>query len=178
MPIKIRPIVAQKRQTNVMEIAIPAHIKIMARFLDRLGIPSEDCQSFTIGPKNLWLSNQAWKRSEDLEKHQAASNTKGVVGSRGKKIPIIPVSKESHPKIKYKTRFPVILLTHHLNEKTNLNYSKANARFSVSYFPAWKIDAISSSVSVAISGQPPSRFQRFTISQNNSAVFSVSYLAE
>lgn len=108
MPIKIRPTVAQKRQTSVMEIAIPAHIKIIARFLERFGIPSEDCQSFTIGPKNLWFSSQAWNRSEDFEKHQAASNTKGVVGKRGRKIPIIPVMRENHPKSRYKIRFPFI----------------------------------------------------------------------
>lgn len=100
--------VAQKRHTRKVEMAMPAHMKSIALFLERRGIPSEDCQSFTIGPKNLWLSNQAWNRSDDFEKHQAASKTSGVVGNRGKKIPITPVIKESHPKIKSKIRFPFI----------------------------------------------------------------------
>jgi hypothetical protein len=92
-----------------MDTAMPAHIKKMARFLDRLGMPSEDCQSRIIGPKSLWPSNQVWNRSEDLEKHQAASKTSGVVGSKGRKMPIMPVMRESHPNINNKIRFPCIV---------------------------------------------------------------------
>jgi len=43
-----------------------------------------------MGPKYLWLMSQLWNLGDEREKHQAANNTKGVVGNIGRKIPVRP----------------------------------------------------------------------------------------
>ena len=95
---------------------MPAHINNRARLRAFLGIPLSDCQSEMIGPKYLWLSNHVWKRSEDLEKHQADNSTSGVVGSSGKKIPIMPVMRDTHPRIINASRLPVITRLYSSND--------------------------------------------------------------
>ena len=133
-PIKIKQSVAQKRPTMMMDKVIPSHINKMARFLVRLGMPSDDCQSRSIGPKYLCSISQLWKRSDDFEKHQAANKTRGVVGNKGKKIPMMPVMSENQPKIIKKIRFPCMLsptIVRHVGKYSNVALAANASRFAI-----------------------------------------------
>ena len=86
----------EKAQLNV--------IITVAACLARRGTARVARQSCTIGPSWGWLSSQRSQRSEPREKHHAASNTNGVVGSSGKKMPMKPVSSASQPATSHKGR--------------------------------------------------------------------------
>lgn len=68
-------------------------------------------QSLIKVPKSLCDSNHWCNLGDDLEKQIAASKTKGVVGSKGKKIPITPNNKAINPKHNQSVRF----ITRNLN---------------------------------------------------------------
>ena len=55
------------------------------------------CQLTRIGPKRRWACNQACKRGLALIKQALASNTKGVVGNKGRNKPIMPSTKLRRP---------------------------------------------------------------------------------
>jgi len=60
-------------------------------------MPSPFCQANIKGPSFGWLINQVWKRLDEREKSHAANNKKGVVGSKGKKIPTTPSMTQRQP---------------------------------------------------------------------------------
>lgn len=77
--------------------ALLSDIMAIASCLARSGTARVARQSRTMGPKRGWLTNQASHRSLPLLKQNAANNTKGVVGSSGKKMPMNPSSKANQP---------------------------------------------------------------------------------
>lgn len=75
----------------------PIAIIVQASCLTRSGIARRARQPRTIGPKRGCASSQRSQRSLPRAKQKAASSTKGVVGSSGRKMPIIPVTNASAP---------------------------------------------------------------------------------
>lgn len=78
-------------------MVIPTAMVITARLRTRRGMPWPDCHILINGPSLGWFSSQLWKRSDELAKHQLASNIKGVVGRIGKNIPTTPNIMQSQP---------------------------------------------------------------------------------
>ncbi len=66
--------------------------------------PIPDLQSRTIPPKNRLVSNQRSKRSDDLEKRNAARSIGPVVGSTGTTTPMNAMATQSHPRAMSTTR--------------------------------------------------------------------------
>ena len=54
-------------------------------------------QLTTRGPKRGCASNHASQRADPRAKQKAASNTNGVVGSNGRKMPTMPAESERNP---------------------------------------------------------------------------------
>ena len=63
------------------------------------------CQSVISGPKTLWVISQLCSLGEERANAKAATNMKEVVGSRGRKTPIVPKPTHKHPKMSQKIRF-------------------------------------------------------------------------
>ena len=68
-----------------------------ANCLARSGMARVARQSRTMGPQRGWCSTQCSQRALPREKHQAASSTNGVVGSKGRKMPNTPRAKATVP---------------------------------------------------------------------------------
>lgn len=82
--------------THHDQAELNAIIKV-ASCLARNGTARFSRQRTTIGPNRGCASSQFSQRSLPREKQNAASNTNGVVGSIGKKIPMMPSSNENAP---------------------------------------------------------------------------------
>ncbi len=77
--------------------ALPSAIISVANCLARRGTARRARHSATIGPKRGCASIQRSTRVEPREKQKAASSTKGVVGSSGRKIPTRPSARLTAP---------------------------------------------------------------------------------
>lgn len=85
----------------------PKAIITLANCLARSGTARVARQSRTIGPNTRCSSNHRSQRVLPREKQNAASNTKGVVGSSGTKMPMMPRSRLAMPANNHKTRHPI-----------------------------------------------------------------------
>ncbi len=85
----------------------PKAIITLANCLARSGTARVARQSRTIGPNTRCSSNQRSQRVLPREKQNAASSTKGVVGSSGTKMPMMPRSRLAMPANNHKTRHPI-----------------------------------------------------------------------
>lgn len=80
-----------------IEIPSASQINRMILYFVFFGIPRPLLKFSMMGPKNLCVTNQWWNLGDDLAKHAAASNIKGVVGNRGITIPITPKTIDAQP---------------------------------------------------------------------------------
>jgi hypothetical protein len=84
---------------QIAEIKIVTHkvvIEIILTFLLMALVAIKSCRYF---PKILWFKSQLCHLLELLENKNKASSRKGVVGSTGRKIPIIPSTTNKKPSI-------------------------------------------------------------------------------
>ena len=77
-------------------------IILNAKYFARRGTAWLRSQFCTIGPKRGCRCSQRWKRGEAFAQQAAASNTNGVVGNIGRKMPIMPNASESAPQVQKK----------------------------------------------------------------------------
>lgn len=84
--------------------ALLAAIISVASCLARSGTAWCRRQSSTIGPRRGWFSSQCSQRWLPREKQKAANNTKGVVGSSGRKMPSRPKPSATAPASSHKPR--------------------------------------------------------------------------
>ena len=81
-----------------------------ARYLARRGMARRGSQFSMIGPNRRCCFSQWWKRGEARAQQAAASNTNGVVGSTGRKMPMMPSNSETAPAIQNKVRVTIVVL--------------------------------------------------------------------
>ena len=81
-----------------------------ARYLARRGMARRVSQFSMIGPNRRCCFSHRWKRGEARVQQAAASNTNGVVGSTGRKMPMMPSKREAAPAIQNNVRVIIIFV--------------------------------------------------------------------
>ena len=82
---------------KIMESPPTNTIEVMASNFTRQDMQRFSSQLLIIGPNVLLASIQRCHFSEERAKQAAASNTNGVVGSNGRKIPTMAIARNRKP---------------------------------------------------------------------------------
>jgi hypothetical protein len=92
-------ILSQRILTRHQIIISETKIMLIANTLALAEIAPRSSQSFRILPKMGCLSIQICNRGEAFKKHHPENKIKGVVGNKGRNIPINPKNKDKNPKV-------------------------------------------------------------------------------